>query len=301
MSKLAYTVVMPGLFDTRQRVDKSLAPALSAWLKKSAEDTVSASYYDLLLKLFGYVDRAKPAYLAKLRAISDGLDANAQWLCADPLHLGVDVAHVYSLGNAYLELSIEEVEGYVESINSFLPADIQLVAPHPLRWYLRLPEPWDITCFYPDDILAKTLLDKMPQGKDRIKAINLFNEIQMLLHDHSLNMQRRSENKPTLDGLWLWGSGESLESAKIDTWDSVKSDDPIVNQLAEINNIMLTDNLDHANGRTLVIDSQYQYIDASEQPFCSFPDYLLAHLKTLYPGNGFSYIKKGLVRRLWNK
>ena len=111
MSKTSYTILMPGLLKSKEQIQRTRAPQLYKWFCKSRHHEVAFSYYPLLLELFHY---PKGDYdLARLRAQVDGLDASAYWLCADPIHLGVDVAHVYSLGNAYFNFSLDDLVRYI--------------------------------------------------------------------------------------------------------------------------------------------------------------------------------------------
>ena len=289
MFRTAYqkTLMMPGLLESRAKLAKNQAPALAAWLRKATERVVAEDYYELLLQQFGYP--AGDYQLAQLRAIADGLDPQRHWLCADPLHLAVDVAHIYSLGNAYLELSMEEVSAVVEDINKLLDNSVRLVAVHPLRWYLELTEEWHFSCVSPQQLLGKTLVDKMPEGRDALPVKSLFNEIQMLLYGHEVNQQRRQQQRPTLDGVWFWGAGKPLAPLTTCDWDGVISDDPIVCELARLNNICLYSEADKPRGKILLVDVQYQFQDVADVHYAKFEFNRLANVKRLFIGNGLAY------------
>lgn len=298
MSKSAYTIVIPGLFDTPQRIDAQRAPALSRWLRQSRSEAAASSVYPQVLDLFGYAQKLYD--VAQLRAVADGLDPDAHWICADPLHLGVDVAHVYALGSGYMDLTQDEVNDSVSSINLHFDGAIELVAPHPLRWYLRTESRWQMDYHYPAEILAKTILDKLPRGADAASAKQVFNEIQMLLYAHPINQRRRAANQPTLDALWIWGTGEPLVRLPECAWDYVMSDDPIVQGLATLNGVRLTDVLPES-GKLLIVDTRFKDCDAVERAYQQMPQEWLVSLKTLYPGNQTRYERKEWLKRLWNQ
>jgi hypothetical protein len=295
MSKTAYTMVIPGLIESRERALVSAVPELNKWLTGSKQEQVASSYYNVLLDLFGY---PKGAYnLAKLRAGFDGLSTSDCWICADPIHLGVDVAHIYSLGNAYLNLSTDAIQAYIDSINQYLPLGFELHAPHPLRWYIKLNRAWDLQCDFPDEILARTIIDKLPQGIDAAPAKQLFNEIQMLLYEHPLNLQRREQAQPTVDALWFWGVGSDLPLLNELEWDCVQTDDALALALAKKNKLKTAALSEPVDGNVLMIDTQFQYKDANEQRY----QHISKKLNKLYVGNGLAYTKKSTWARVWSR
>ncbi len=293
MPKTAHTLVLPGVIQSRDQAGANCTGELAKWLARSKEERVCASYYDLLLTFFHYPLQRYD--FANVRAQFDGLDSQAHWLCADPIHLGVDVAHIYSLGNAYLDFCPDELTEYIDTLNQYLPSGLELVAPHPLRWYLKLEAKWDIECAYPDEILAKTILDKLPRGKDARHAITIFNELQMLLHEHPCNRRRRQQGEPTLDALWLWGAGKSLPRQSGLAWDCVQSNDALALALAKHNHINDTDLTQSVSGNVLFIDTRYLFQDASEARHCV----LNKSVHKIYIGNGLAYRKKTVRERLF--
>lgn len=288
------TLVIPGLLKSRRDLSFQQAPALAKWLKRAAERQVTADYYELLLQLFGYpLSRYD---LAQLRAKADGLDPTQHWLCADPLHVGVDVVHVYSMGQAYLNITEAEVQELTESLNAYLSDDCYLIAPHPLRWYLRIPEAWQFDWVSPEQVFGKTLRDKLPQHP-RVKQ--LFNELQMLLHDHPVNMQRRHQQLPTIDALWLWGSGQSLPP-RSPLWNAVMSDDPVVVGLAQLQGIpCIASEAQLARESVLHVNTQFNDLDASDICYDQFQSNSLQQVQMIYIGNGLAYERQPWWKRCW--
>ncbi len=296
MSKTSYTLIMPGLFASAEQVQQAVAPRLKKWLRGTRSHNTELSYVDFLLSCFNYPQGIYD--LAGLRAEEDGLDANSIWLCADPLHLAVDVTHVYAVGNAYLDLTTAEVDAYVSAINAHLPVGLELVAPHPLRWYLKLERRWDITCAHPHEIFAKTIRDKMPQGVDGVFARALFNEIQMLLHSHAGNRVRQQAGQPTLDALWLWGVGAALPLPRMNQFDCVQSNDPLALALARRQRIPVADLAEHVSGNVLRVDTRFQFHDSIDVAYRYIPEHLLPFLKSVYVANGVVYEKTTWYQRL---
>jgi hypothetical protein len=65
--------------------------------------------------------------------------------------------------------------------------------------------------------LGRNLRDLMPAGRDGARVRSLMNEIQMLLHEHPVNLARLERRQPAINSVWLWGIGrlEKLSSAKL--------------------------------------------------------------------------------------
>lgn len=290
---------MPGVIQSRAKLTHHQAPQLAKWLRRASEHQVNEDYYALVFEQFGYP--ADDYHLAQLRAVADGLDPQRQWVCADPLHVAIDVAHIYSLGNAYLALTEAEVTDLIASINELLDGKLRLVAPHPLRWYLELPEPWQFDSVSPHLLLGSTLVDKMPTGKHARSVKKLFNEIQMLLFDHEINQQRRARQQPTVDGVWLWGVGKTVLPIAHSQWDAVVSDDPIVCELARINNIQIDTESKTQYKQVLLIDTQYQFQDAADLTPADLTADCLAGAEQLFIGNGLMYGYRPWWARLCNR
>ncbi|PHQ82462.1 MAG: hypothetical protein COB66_00145 [Coxiella sp. (in: Bacteria)] len=293
------TVVVPNLFESIDSLQVDLAPALARWLKTARFEPASIAFYELIMQLFGYPQASYN--VAQLRAVQDGLAADKLWLCADPLALAIDVAHIYSIGNAYLALTRDEAEAYAAYLNASLPDGIELYVADSLRWYLSLQTPCHEDTYEPSAILGKTLVDKMPKGTLR----QLYNEIQMLLHTCDLNQARRRADKPTIDALWLWGSGEQVQPQSSCAWQHVVSNDPIVYALAALNGVPNNEwsetPLEKARGVAgqLLVDARFQCVDLAEFSYRHFSQGAVRFLETLYPGHGRSYARQNWLRRMF--
>src|SRR5690606_2995729 len=89
--------------------------------------------------------------------------------------------------------------------NSGFPID----APHPARWYLRLPLDTELPVFPPPaealgTDLAEQLDDDGPAAR-RWRA--LMTEAQIVLHNHPWNPRRAAAGLKPVNSLWLWGGG----------------------------------------------------------------------------------------------
>jgi hypothetical protein len=75
------------------------------------------------------------------------------------------------------------------------------------RAYLFNPAPFETARVSPGSA-AGTVADRfMPSGSSARTYQRLLSEIQMVLHDHEVNLRRDEEGQPRISSLWLWGGG----------------------------------------------------------------------------------------------
>ncbi|CAN5195805.1 hypothetical protein BH24PSE2_BH24PSE2_16570 [soil metagenome] len=158
---------------------------------------------------------------APLSRIGDGLPASpGWWLRADPVHLLPD-------GDALRLFPAEDVASdergrLADAFNAhFGPAGWYLEALHPRRWYLHAPRPVRVEALSPHDIAGHCIYDFMPSGADGLLAAKLLTEAQMIFHA----VEGRPE--PTVNGLWLWGGGETPRMRRV-SLPPLASDDPVL-------------------------------------------------------------------------
>lgn len=154
---------------------------------------------------------APPAPLAALRLAGEaapGAPAAGDdfWLCADPVHLRFHQDRLILGDASRLDLAPEEVAALAADLGRAL-APASLHAPHPGRWYLRLPdgEAADAGSPPPSEVTGRAI-HPAQLGTSR-RCRQLANEIQILLHDHPVNAARAARGAATVNALWLWGGG----------------------------------------------------------------------------------------------
>jgi hypothetical protein len=114
----------------------------------------------------------------------------------------------------------------------FAEQGMQLDTTTPDRWHLRLPAGTEVPDFpAPEQALGENLLQHLPQGAQGRRWRVLQNDIQVLLHQHPLNAQRRAAGLAPVNHLWLWGAG-TLPAAVTTSLQGVLSDDPLLRALA---------------------------------------------------------------------
>jgi hypothetical protein len=143
--------------------------------------------------------------------------AGACWLSADPAWIQPDMSGARLLACGQLPLSMEEAQALIEPLQPvFAEQGMALDVSSPQRWHLRVPAHIPLPRFAaPEQALGEDLYDHLPQGPEGRPWRVLFNEVQVLLHQHPQNAQRRERGLPPINSLWFWGGG--VLPSRVDT------------------------------------------------------------------------------------
>jgi hypothetical protein len=155
------------------------------------------------------------------------------WLCADPAWVEPDMngARLLACGQLHLEAS-DAATLAAPLLPLFEEQGMQLEVSTPDRWHLRLPPDLAVPAFpAPEQALGENLLQHLPQGPEGRRWRILQNDIQVQLHQHPLNVQRRRAGQPPVNSLWLWGAGR-LPATVSTPLQGVVSDDVLLRALA---------------------------------------------------------------------
>ncbi|ABI57164.1 hypothetical protein ACN2MM_09845 [Alkalilimnicola ehrlichii MLHE-1] len=145
-----------------------------------------------------------------LGLVAEGVDpAEGYWFRADPvmLHPDRDRIVVFHGGPALPEPS--ETDELVMAFNGFFSGDgVELRAPAPQRWYLRVPEALATVTTTPlHAVIGRGMGEALPRGEQAGRWASLLNEAQMLFHTHPVNQVRQDQGRPMINGIWPWGGG----------------------------------------------------------------------------------------------
>jgi len=187
--------------------------------------------------LFG-LESDQPLPLAALHAAAwEVSGAHRAWLHADPVYVVVDQSTAFLVKR--VTLTDDEITALLLDLNQFLFAeDAVLFAPHGNQWLLNVPVLPDIATIPIMHMYGSNIAGKLPTGQDEVVWRRLFTELQMLLHNHPVNIARRLQQLPTVDALWFWGEGLQPQVRGND-WSGVWSDDEFIKGLAYLGDIPL--------------------------------------------------------------
>ena len=137
-------------------------------------------------------------------------DAGAEaWLCADPAWVQPDLNGARLLAYGQMQLSEDDARSLADALKPlFDEAGMVLQVSSPDHWHVRLPKGAEIPDFAaPEQALGEDLYYHLPQGEKGRPWRILLNDVQVTLHQHPLNEERRGRGLPPVNHLWLWGGG----------------------------------------------------------------------------------------------
>lgn len=198
-------LLLPKQYAAEVTADLAL-PCLQRLLARADQHALPArSLEAALCEAYG-VQAQHDLPIAAVTAVYDGLPVGC-WLRADPVHL--------RLQRDQMLLSVPELDGdeaaqYCAALNDYFAGqDMAFHAPHPQRWYVRVPQLPEMRTTPLSEVIGANVRGALPQGAHGAHWHQVFNEMQMLLHAHPLNETREARGALTVNSLWLWGGGAS--------------------------------------------------------------------------------------------
>lgn len=159
---------------------------------------------------------------------------DAVWLCADPASVEADMASARVLACGNITLTEAESVALSEPLRPLLgDSGMQLQTTSLSRWHVRLAHGSPVPVFStPGQVLGDDLIHHLPEGDEGRRWRQIFNEVQIVLHQHPLNRQRHEHGRMVVNSLWLWGGGSLPGWVKAQVH-QVFADDVLVAALAE--------------------------------------------------------------------
>jgi hypothetical protein len=210
----------------------SLHPLRALLAKADRLENGSSGYLDGLAAYFSCGNGMPAAALMREHLVGDAAQAPA-WLSADPAWVQPDLSGARLLACGQLQLSMEDAQALAEPLKPiFADAGMHLDVSSPDRWHVRLPSQDPLPDFAaPEQALGEDLYEHLPHGPDERRWRALFNEAQVMLHQHPVNAARRARGLPPVNAIWLWGGG-ALPAQVTTRLGGVISDDLLLLALA---------------------------------------------------------------------
>jgi hypothetical protein len=226
------TLLIPDLFlprETAETVTRGLhLPALTTLLARARAQRFAAITTEGWLCQAFEVERQHDWPIAPLTLELDGGDpGGAYWLRADPVHVEVERTRLALLDSALFDLTADEAQSLVQTLQDHFSRDgFHFHAPMPKRWYVRAAGARDLTTRGVREAAGQDMQRNLPEGADALSWHRVFNEAQMLLHEHPVNESREGRGELTVNSVWLWGGG-TRPGVPGRPFDHVWSDDPV--------------------------------------------------------------------------
>lgn len=208
MSK-ALILIVPGLL------------ALSAQARAAMRSLSTLAHYagsprpeprGIAAALFAALGAPASTPVGPLALLGAGAEPGADYvLCADPVHLAADRDTVV-LVQRVDDLSASDADTLVRMLDRhFADDDLRFEAVRPDAWFARRRQAADIVTAPPDAARGATLIASLPRGPEGGTWRRWQNEIEMLLHEHAVNVAREARREPAANAIWFWGGGRLAE------------------------------------------------------------------------------------------
>ncbi len=184
-------------------------PALELLLARGERGTGGESFSEVAFELFGV--KGDPKATAPLCHLADaGVHSEMRWLLhAHPLYLVPDQDRLLAVDFHDRAIPAAEAARFAEAFNRhFADDDIELLVPHPDRWYLATEREPGVRLAPLGDILGRNIDHFLPEGERAAYWRSLLNETQMLFHGLPVNDERQTRGELTISGLWFSGAGD---------------------------------------------------------------------------------------------
>ena len=160
------------------------------------------------------VDKQTDWPAAPFSLLADGgIPGSDYWMRVDPVSVQLMRNQLVLFAGDDITPSAVEAAELCAALNRHFSSDaVHFSAPHPRRWYLRLPKAPDLLTHPLAQVNGRDIRNFLPCGTDGTDFRKLLNEAQMLLHAHPLNTAREATGLPPINSVWPWGGGVLPES-----------------------------------------------------------------------------------------
>lgn len=202
INKPSMTLIWPNSAVLFQSINYAQHPdILKKIIQKSRFKADQSDIETLLFALFSEVNNQTDLPMAQLRV------PNQIAICADPCYLHPDRDRLLVFAKD-LTLTTVEATALIETIQPLLDNfGGQLQQTTPMQWTLTLQNAPDLQFSALAALEGHSVRDNLPTGADQRDWLRLWNEIQMTLFEHPINLQREAKGQLPINAVWFWGAG----------------------------------------------------------------------------------------------
>lgn len=208
------TLLVPHLFWPREAgidVYQGIsADSLNRLVSRSTQQSFPHIALDAWLCQAFEVERQHDWPSAPLTLALDGGDPGAAyWLRADPAHIKINRDQLMLAEAGAVGITAAEADALRAVLERHFESEgYRWFSSHPERWYLsprRIPE---IQTSALHVAAGGNAANHLPTGAGALAWHRIWNEAQMVLHDHPVNLAREARGALPINSLWFWGGGE---------------------------------------------------------------------------------------------
>jgi len=126
----------------------------------------------------------------------------------DPVYQQLDMNHATLASQQALAIKSSEASALIKSLNEFFAEDgLRIEGSDPHHWYGLFDHTPQVTTTALAAAVEHDIATVRPTGKDARDWRKRLAEIEMLLYDHPVNIDRQARGMLPINSLWLWGEG----------------------------------------------------------------------------------------------
>jgi len=202
-------LALPPLLEAR--ADRSApphAPALAHLLALAGVPVRESGGVSAALAAHYGVVRQADWPLAPIRLAALGVDpGTAYWLAADPVTLEVGRVDV-ELAGVVDDFDRAGADALLATLSShFANDELVFAAPRSDSFFVRVAAGIQLSTTPPAAAMHRPLRGLLPQGPDAAAWRRYQSEIEMLLHEHPVNVERERAGRPPANTLWFYEGG----------------------------------------------------------------------------------------------
>lgn len=155
-----------------------------------------------------------PRITASLMRHFDLLPREGVWFTLQPAHIHLGMNQMVLAEMQTLALTPAESKELFLSAQAYLQEldGITVEYGDENIWFLHCDRWRDLQTSTPESAYGHDIKDCMPAGKLDGEWRRILNEIQMLWHNHDVNLARKAAGSPIVNGLWLWGACDAAHT-----------------------------------------------------------------------------------------
>lgn len=157
-----------------------------------------------------------PLPWAARQAVADGIDVGDRaWGLLTPVHWRVGAAAVHLADPRALALDEPSSRALLDAVRPLFEGEGFVVTwGAPLRWYASHPSLAALATASLDRVVGRNVDRWLPAQRDARIVRRLQNEVQMMLHTHSINVAREDAGALPVNSFWLSGCGIAQAEAR---------------------------------------------------------------------------------------
>jgi len=128
------------------------------------------------------------------------------WFIVHPVHVQLARTHLIMADPRNLELDEADSRTLFDVVKPYFN---HLLYGDANTWFMRADDWSGLDTASPDAAIGNNLADWMPTGPNALAFRKLQNEVQMLWHEHPVNMAREARRLPPVNSFWMWGGAQA--------------------------------------------------------------------------------------------